>query len=85
MRFAPVYSANDLPRIGVKQQLVRVEAMAIDWIMRAMDPIAIEHAGPYLRQVGMPDLIGIFLELDAGDFRLAAIVVETELDPVCMS
>src|SRR5690606_1297242 len=54
----------DRLRVGVEQQLARVEAMPLVRSVRAVDAIAVQETGPRERQVAMPHLIGVLAKLD---------------------
>ena len=49
-------------------------------IVGAVDAIAVERAGPRVRQVAVPDLVGVFRQHDAVDLALARGVEQAELD-----
>ena len=57
-------------RIGVEQQLVRIEAMALLRLVRPVHAVAVDRAGPRVRQIAVPDLVGVLGQLDA--FELAS-------------
>ena len=52
--------AGDAPGIGIEQQLVRVEAMAVLRLVRPVGAIAVDQAGARVGQVAVPDLVGAF-------------------------
>lgn len=68
-------------RVGVEQQLVRVEAVALIQLARAVYAIAIDRTGRDTRQVAVPDLIGVFGKLDTRGLALALLVEEADLHP----
>jgi hypothetical protein len=45
-----------------------------------MHPIAVDGAGPRIGDKAVPDLVGVFGQLDALDFLLALIVEQAQLD-----
>jgi len=45
-----------------------------------VDPVAVDRAGAGIRQVTVPDLVGVFGELDPLDLLLALVVEQAELD-----
>ena len=47
-------------RVGIEQQLVRVEAMADIRLVGAMDAVAINLTGANIGQVAVKDLVGVF-------------------------
>src|SRR5271170_7182573 len=72
------------PRIRVEQQLVRVEAVALIGLIGAVHAIAIDCARPDPRHVAMPNLIGVFGEIDARGLALAFLVEQADLDSARM-
>ena len=76
---------GDLPhhRLGVRvqHQLVRVEPMPLVRLVRPVHPIAIHRAGPRFRQEPVPDLVGVFRQIDPADLVLPAIVEQAQLHP----
>ena len=69
-----------LRRVRIEQQLVRVEAMSFLGPVGAVDAVAVEQAGPRLRQVAVPDLVGALAQLDALQLAPAGRVEEAQLD-----
>ena len=63
-RRVPVDLALDGLGVGVHQQLVRVEAVAVLRLVRAVDPVAVLLAGLDLRQVAVPHVAVHFGQLD---------------------
>ena len=68
--------------------------MPLRRIVRPVDPVAVKLAGQHVRQVGVPDLVGVFLESDPmrlffrvgrveqAQFDLGGVFgVEGEIDP----
>jgi len=74
--------ADQLLGIGVDEQLVRIEPMAGGRLVGPMHPIGVDGAGPRIRQVAVPDLVGVFGQLDAFELALALDVEQAELDLV---
>jgi len=79
-RFGPAQLAHQLFGIGVDQQLVRVETMAGVRLVGAVDAIAVDLPRVRVRQVAVPDLVGVLGQLDALDFGLALVVEQAQLD-----
>ena len=69
-RGVPVELADELLRIGIEQQLVRVEAVPVRRLVGAVHAIAIDRARPRVRQVAVPDLVGVFGQLDRARARV---------------
>ena len=57
--------AGQAPRIGIEQQLVMVEAMAVLRLVGAIGAIAVDQAGARIGQIAVPDLVGAFRQLEA--------------------
>ncbi len=49
----------------VENELVRVEAVTLLRLVGSVDPVAVELSGLEVGQVGVPDLIGLFAQVDA--------------------
>ena len=54
--------------------------MAVLWLVRAMHPIAVDGARSGVGKEAVPDLVGVFGQLDALDLLLALIVEKAQLD-----
>jgi hypothetical protein len=74
---APLDGAVERSRVGIEQELGGVEAVAGGGLPGALHAIAVADARPRLRQVDVPDVLGL---LGHGDARLAAVVEQAELD-----
>src|SRR4051812_26923984 len=61
----PRQLSDDLPGIGIEQELVRIEAMTAERLVRSVYPESIHGARPCVRQITVPDLVGVFWEGDA--------------------
>jgi len=79
VRIAPPHLADDLARVRVEQQLVRVEAVALLGCIRTVHSVAVQHAGPRLRQVAVPHEVGALGHVDALDFAPTLRVEDAEL------
>ncbi len=79
-RVIPLQFADDLFGVGVDQQFVMVEAMAVLRIVRAVHSVAIKGARACIGQITVPDLVGEFGQLDALDLFLAFSVEQAEFD-----
>ena len=51
--------------VGVDQQLVRIEPMPVRRIEGSVNTVAVKQVRASIRQVGVPDLVGIFRKHDA--------------------
>ncbi len=76
----PVELARHRLRVGVEEELVRVAAVTLGRVVRAVDPVAVLLARRHVRQVAVPDVTVHFLQLDAG-FR-AVVVEQAEHDRI---
>ena len=72
--------ADQLLGIGVEQQLVMIEAMPRLRVVGPVDAVAVELAGPRVRQVAVPDLVGVLGQHDPLELALAAGIEQAELD-----
>ncbi len=79
-RRVPLQLADDLAGVGIEQQLVGVEAVAFGRRVRAMHAVAIDLARPRIGQITVPDLIGVFRQLDALDLAATATLEQAQLD-----
>jgi hypothetical protein len=70
----PTQLADKLPRIGIDQQLVGIEAVSGLRFERAVDAIAINGAGAGGRKIPVPDLVGVLRQLNPLQFGLAAVI-----------
>ena len=80
MSVAPLHIPNNLFCVGIKQQLLWVESMALVRFVGSIHPIAVDELGAAFGQVAVPNLVGLFLEADAMKFAAACCVEEAEFD-----
>jgi hypothetical protein len=80
VRVAPLHAPDDAARIGVDQQLVRIEAVPLLRLVGPVHAIAVELAGAQLRQVAVPDEIGALAQRDALHLALAGLLEQAQLD-----
>ena len=85
MGIIPVDIAHQFTGIGIDEQLMRVKAMPVFRVIRPVDAIAIQRAGLEVGHIAVPDLVGIFRQLQTGDFRFTGGVKQTELHPLGVS
>ena len=71
---APAHAPGDAFRIGIEDELVGIETVTLLWGIRPMDAVAIELPRPRIRQVAMPDEVGLLRHLEA--LLLAARLIE---------
>jgi hypothetical protein len=65
-------------RVRIEEQLGRIEPVALMGLPRSPDSVAKADSGAGLRQVDVPDVLGLLADRNA---RLATLLVdETELD-----
>ena len=80
VRVTPAHRPGDRLRIGIEQELMMIEAMAVDRIVRPVDAISVERARSQPRHVAVPDFVGIFGQGIARDFPATAIVEHAQID-----
>src|SRR5215831_5319865 len=78
---APFEAANELLGVGIDQQLVRVEAVSGFGFVWSIGAVTIADARPCRGQVAVPNLVGVFRQLDALELGSAIAVEEADLDP----
>ena len=83
-RRIPFQLAEMAPCVGVEQQLVRIEAVALVRLVGSMHAIAVDCSRRDPGQIAMPDLIGVFRQVDADGLTLALLVEQADLDSVRM-
>jgi hypothetical protein len=66
--------------VWIKQQLVRIETVALVRLIGPVHAIAVDRSRASVRQKPMPNLISIFGQFDAFDLALAAVVEQAQLD-----
>ena len=76
----PFQLANVRAGVGVEQQFVGIETVALFRLVGSVNPISINGARPDVRKVAMPDLVGVFRQFDPIQFPLPFIVEQTDLD-----
>ena len=59
--------------------------MAFLRLVRTMDAVAVERAGPDTGQIAVPDLVGVFRQHHALGFRAGLFVEQAQFDAVCVS
>ena len=74
MRVAPDQPAGQPFGIGIEQQLVGVEAVALLRLVGTIDAIPIELPGRDVVEIAMPDILGAFWQFDAFEFAPALTV-----------
>ena len=79
-RVVPADPAGKAPRIGVDQELVRIEAVPGTGIVGAVNAVAVELARPKPGDVAVPDLFGPGRQRQALDLAPARGVEEAEVD-----
>src|SRR5947207_1993847 len=81
----PPQLPDQLFSIWINKQLVRVETMTRVGLIRSVDSIAIDGPRPCRRKVTVPDLVGVFRQLNALEFNSAFVIKQTQLHLGCMS
>lgn len=67
-------------RVRIEQQLVRIKAVTGRGIVRTVHAVAIDRARPNAVHITVPDLIGVFGQLDARVLAGSGFVEEAKLD-----
>ncbi len=84
MGFVPLHVAYQLTSIGIDNQLVGVKAVTVFRIERTVHAETIQCPRLQTRHVAMPDFMGVFWQVHAADFMLAAGVIKAKLNALCM-
>ncbi|MNS67555.1 hypothetical protein D3C72_1008100 [compost metagenome] len=79
-RFGPFQLAHQLFGVGVDQQFVGVEAMAVGRVVGAVDAIAVDQPRMGVGQVAVVDLVGVLGQFDAFEFHLAGVVEQAQFN-----
>src|SRR5580700_3281920 len=79
-RIAPAKLARQRLRIRIEQQLVVIKSVTCGGIVWPVDAIAIKLIGPHVRQIAMPDLVGVFGQHDASLLVLARALEQAQFD-----
>lgn len=80
MGVGPAHMPDQRLGIGIEQKLVRVEAMSHRRFVRPMDAVAIDRPRPRIRQVAVPDLVGVLRQYDPLQFAPPVLVEQAEFD-----
>jgi hypothetical protein len=82
MRRVPLDRADETLCIGIEQQLVGIEPVAVCRLIGAMHPVGVDGSRLRVRQIAVPDLVGELRKFDAFEFGLPGLVKQAQLDPV---
>ena len=74
MRIATFQVANDLLGVRIQQQFLRVKTVSFVGLVGAVNSVAIDKSGARLRQVAVPDLIGLIFDSHAVQFAAAGLI-----------
>ncbi len=80
MRVAPDQPAGEPLGIGIQQQLVRIEAVALFGRIGPVDAIAVELSGRDVVEIAMPDVLGTLRHFDALELAATLTVEQAQLD-----
>src|SRR3981081_2985699 len=80
MGIAPYQPSGQPPGVGVEQQLVGVEAVAVFGLVKSVNAIAIELSGRNVVQIAVPDIFGALGQFDAFELAAALTVEQAKLD-----
>ncbi|MCY1352256.1 hypothetical protein D9M69_385450 [compost metagenome] len=79
-RLRPAQPAHQLLGVGVDQQLVGVEAVPGVGLEGTVHPVTVDLPRVGIGQVAMPDLVGVFGQVDALQLGFAAGIEQAQLD-----
>src|SRR3979490_607237 len=82
MRIAPYQPTGKPPGVGVEQQLVGIEAVAVLGLIGTVNAIALARSGRKAVQITMPYIFGTFGQFDALEFATTLTVEQANLDPL---
>src|SRR5262249_22641980 len=80
MCIAPHQPSGQPLGIGIEQQLVGIEAMAVFGLVRTVHAIAIELAGRHVVEVTVPDILRALRQFDAFELAATLVVEQAKLD-----
>jgi hypothetical protein len=83
-RIAPAQVADQVFCVGVYQQLVRVEAVALFGLVGSVHAIAVGKARAGFGQVAVPDAVGALANRNALDLVAALLVEKAQVDALCV-
>jgi hypothetical protein len=76
----PADAPLDVARIGVEQELGRIEAVSMRRVPGSVDPVAVELTRKDAAQVAVPDVIGTARQADATGLVPLAGIEQAEID-----
>ena len=82
VRVFPVKRPHGRLGVGVEQELVGVEAVAVIGVVRPVHPVTVELPEPAVGQVAVPDPVRPLPKLDPLDLLLPGRIKETKLHPL---
>jgi len=65
--------------VGIQQQFIGIESMAVFRLVRPMNPVAIYRSRLQIRDVAVPDFVGEFRQVNAMQLALSRFVEEAHL------
>src|SRR5258708_28402228 len=66
--------------VGIEQKLMRIEWVTRFRLIRPMDAVSINSGRSNMRQITVPNLVGVFRKCDSLEFTFAPLVEQTQLD-----
>src|SRR5579871_4267898 len=84
VRIAPDQPSGEPLGIGIKQELVGIEAVALLGRIGAVDAIAIELAGRDVVEIAVPDVLSALGQFDTFELAAALAVEQAEFDLLCI-
>ena len=79
-RIGPAKLSDQLARVGIEQQLVRIETVPVLRLIRTVCAKAVGGAGMRVRQITVPYLIRALGQREAPDFLAAGRIEQAQLD-----
>ena len=67
-------------RIGIEDQLVGIESMALFGFIGAVHAVGIYCSRSRVGQIAVPDLIGVFRQFNSLDFLRSILIEQTQFD-----
>ena len=66
--------------VGIEQKLIGIEAVPGIWIISTVNAVTIDGAGTDVREIAMPDLVGVLGKLDTIELAATGLVKDSNFD-----
>lgn len=80
MSVAPLHRSEELPRVRIDEQFMRIEAVAFLRIVRPVHTVPIQQSGARFGQIAVPNLVRILGQRDLFEFAPPARVEGAQFD-----